>query len=412
MSTLCRHCMHDNAPQARFCAQCGQPLADAERSNAEIPKPFAEAARAIDDLAQHPTVQEASRKAGLVMQQVGAEIDRLSKSEEVKRARQQVGEATDKAVQTVKEQVAGVRRVEPSSAASPAPARKRPCLRCGASNRSVGRFCATCGEPFDVAPASLQYTVAHASDVGQKRSNNEDTVRVWSYAPYGLSAWALLVADGMGGAASGEIASKLVAEVVEQEIANRRNASNPKPSDLERWLRVIVRQANSMVYRQAQANPAQQGMGSTMTLAWLEEDHVTIAQAGDSRAYLIPPAGPFWQITQDHTMVALLVSIGELTLEQAIADPQNSLLYRSVGIAPQIEVDTFVRRVAAGDRLLLCCDGLYRHVPPDELATVARQHADPATACRNLIDLANQRGGEDNISVIVALAQTAPMPAG
>lgn len=411
MSSLCRHCKHDNAPQARFCAQCGQPLAVAERSDAEIPKPLADAARAIDDLVKHPNVQEASRKAGLAVQQVGAEIDRLSKSEEVKRARQQVGEVTGRAVQTVKEQVASPKKLQLSIPRTPAPAKQRLCLRCGTSNRREGRFCASCGAPFEVPPVSLYYTVAKASDTGQKRTNNEDTARVWSNAPDGLSAWALLVADGMGGAASGEIASQRVAQVVEQEIMNRRTVATPKLTDLERWLRVIVRQANSMVYRQAQENPSQQGMGSTTTLAWLEGDHVTIAQVGDSRAYLIPPAGPFWQITQDHTMVALLVSIGELTLEEATADPQNSLLYRSVGIAPQIEVDTFVRRVMAGDRLLLCSDGLYRHVPPEEIATLVRQVADPATACSTLINLANQRGGEDNISVILALAQAAASPA-
>ena len=154
----------------------------------------------------------------------------------------------------------------------------------------------------------MHYIVAQQSDLGQVRGNNEDTTRVWSFAAQGLPAWALLVADGMGGAASGEVASQRVADVVEQEIAARGKAIAPKATDLERWLRIILRQANSAVYRQAQADPALHGMGSTATLAWLEGDRATVAHVGDSRAYLIPPAGPFWHITQDHTMVALLTA--------------------------------------------------------------------------------------------------------
>lgn len=107
-------------------------------------------------------------------------------------------------------------------------------------------------------------------------------------------------------------------------------------------------------------------------------------------------------------MVALLAAIGEMTAEEAAVSPQNNLLYKAIGIAPKVEVDSYRRRVVVGDHLLLCSDGLTRHVPPDEMADVVRRMSDPAAACQTLVALANQRGGEDNISTIVALAQPAP----
>lgn len=412
MTISCPGCRFENSPKARFCARCGSPLEVPDGAEAGIQKALHDAAQSVDDLIKSPSVQEITRKVGDVVQQAGDEIERVVKSDGAQRTFQQIGHVAGQAVKAIKDPLLGAKTSQSPSVSQPATLSQPPCLRCGAANRRDGRFCAACGASLDLAPIALHYVIAQQSDLGQVRSNNEDTARMWSFVAQGLPAWALLVADGMGGAASGEVASQRVAEVVEQEIAARAKATAPKATDLERWLRVILRGANSAVYRQAQADSALHGMGSTATLAWLEGDRATIAHVGDSRAYLIPPAGPFWQITQDHTMVALLAAIGEMTDEEAAASPQNNLLYKAIGVAPKVEIDTYVRRLEAGDRLLLCSDGLIRHVPAGEMAAVVRQHADPAVACQTLVALANQRGGEDNISVIVAQAQAAPTDIG
>lgn len=413
MTVICPGCQAENSPQARFCAHCGIALPANEDAKAVIQNTFNEAAQSVDELISSPAVQDITRKVGAVVQQAGAEIDRAVKSDGTQRVLRQIGNLAEQAVKAAKDPLSSGRAApqKPSDLTSIA-LPQHPCLRCGTLSRRDGRFCAVCGASFELAPLAMHYAVAQLSDVGKVRSNNEDNVQAWSFAAQGLAAWALLVADGMGGAASGEVASQFVVDVVEQEIGARWNAKDPKPLDLERWLRGILRQANSVVYRQARANPALHGMGSTATLAWLEGDLATVAHVGDSRAYLIPPAGPVWQITQDHTMVALLAAIGEMTAEEAAASPQNNLLYKAIGVAPKVEIDTYVRRLEAGDRLLLCSDGLTRHVPAGEMAAIVRQEADPAAACQALVALANQRGGEDNISVIVAQTQATPVDKG
>ena len=412
MTTHCPSCQAENSSQAHFCAQCGSVLPAREGKKAALQRTLNEAALSVDELVTSPAVQDITRKVGDAMQQAGDGIDRALKSDGTQRALHQIGNLAEQAVKAVKEPFSSGKTpqapVDLSSAAMPL----RPCLRCGAQNRPDGRFCAMCGISLEHTPERLHYSVAQLSEIGQVRSNNEDNIGAWSFAAQGLAAWTLLVADGMGGAASGEVASQCVVDVVTQEIGARWNAKDPQPVDLERWLRGVLRQANSAVFRQAQSDPALYGMGSTATLVWLEDDLITVAHVGDSRAYLIPPAGPFWQITQDHTMVALLASIGEMTAEEAATSPQNNLLYKAIGIAPKVEVDSYRRRVVAGDHILLCSDGLTRHVPPDEMAAVVRRTSDPAAACQALVALANQRGGEDNISVIVAQAHAASATSG
>lgn len=412
MTTVCPDCQFENSAQARFCAQCGVALAVPQGAEATLQKKLTQTARSVDEMIKSAAVQEITQKVGDMVQQAGTEIDRTVKSERVQRALQQIGNLAEQTVKAIKDPAASGKESQgPADSVAITPVR-RPCLRCGASNRPDGRFCATCGMGLDLASQPLHYAVAHLSDVGRVRSNNEDSAVAWSFAPHGLPAWTLLIADGMGGAASGEVASQHVVEVVRQEISARWNAKDPTPVDLERWLRGILYQANSVVFSQAKSDPALYGMGSTATLAWLERDLATVAHVGDSRAYLIPPAGRYWQITRDHTMVALLAAIGEMTEDEAAADPQNNLLYKAIGVAPKVEIDSYVRRMVAGDYLLLCSDGLTRHVPAEEMAAIVRQQSDPSAACQALVALANQRGGEDNISVIVAQAHGAPAPIG
>jgi serine/threonine protein phosphatase PrpC len=407
MIKLCQDCHYENGPHARFCASCGRALRK-ESPGAVAQQALDEAAQAVDEMLQSPVIRDFAVKAGEVAQQTSAQFERVAKSDGVQRTLQKLSSLPGQAAKALQES----RKPVAESALPASAARQMPCPRCAALNRQDVRFCAACGVMVQRPAMAIQCVTAYLSDAGQVRSNNEDTVRVWSFVAHGLSAWGLLIADGMGGAASGEVASQCVAEVVQQDLAARIQAVNPTAQDVERWLRVILRQANGAVYRRSQVDPALHGMGSTATLAWLEGDWATVAHVGDSRAYLIPPAGPFWQITQDHTMVALLAAIGEMTAEEAEASPQNNLLYKAIGVAPKVEIDTYVRRLEVGDRLLLCSDGLTRHVPAGEMAAIVRQHADPAAACQALVALANQRGGEDNISVIVSLAQPAPRDSG
>ena len=411
MAKLCQNCHYENGPHARFCAACGRALRK-DSAGAMAQQTLDEAAQAVDELLQSPVVRDLTVKAGEVAQQTGAQLERVAKSDGVQRTLQKLSSLPGQAARALQEsRTPVVEGAAPVAAQKPA-TRPLPCPRCAALNREDGRFCAACGAMVQRPSIAIQYVAEDLSDVGQVRSNNEDTARAWSFVSYGMPAWGLLIADGMGGAASGEVASQCVAEVVQQELAARIQAVNPTAQDVGRWLRVILRQANGAVYRRSQADSALYGMGSTATLAWLEGDWATIAHVGDSRAYLIPPAGPFWQITQDHTMVALLAAIGEMTAEEAAASPQNNLLYKAIGVAPKVEIDIYARRLEVGDQLLLCSDGLTRHVPAGEMAAIVRQHVDPAAACQALVALANQRGGEDNISVIVAQAHATPANSG
>src|SRR5262249_35600306 len=144
-----------------------------------------------------------------------------------------------------------------------------------------------------------------------------------------------------------------------------------------------------------------------LTMALIAGERVHIASVGDSRAYLFNPAGvtedgaTAAQLTSDHSLVARLVDIGQITAEQARTHPQRNLLYRSIGTDPSVEVDTRSEQLEPGDSILLCSDGLVVHVRDEELAQIVLTQPDPARACEQLIALANARGGTDNISVVI-----------
>jgi PPM family protein phosphatase len=154
-------------------------------------------------------------------------------------------------------------------------------------------------------------------------------------------------------------------------------------------------------------------MGTTLTVALLIGDHAHIAQVGDSRAYLFNRSGLSAdgalaaQLTNDHSLVARLVDIGQITAEEARSHPQRNLLYRSLGTDPTVDIDTYSQPLQEGDRLLLCSDGLTNHVEDAELAQIVLEHSAPDAICAKLVALANERGGRDNISVIVVQVSNA-----
>jgi protein phosphatase len=223
------------------------------------------------------------------------------------------------------------------------------------------------------------------SDTGRKRRHNEDS--------YIHSPPIFAVADGMGGALAGELASRLAVEAVERTGTDGADAAVDRVTSL-------VQAANQSVYERSRSDSSVSGMGTTMTLALVEGPTVTIGHVGDSRAYLVR-GGELRQVTNDHSLVAELMRSGKLTAEEAEHHPQRSVITRALGTDPDVDVDTYIVEAEPGDVFLLCSDGLTSMVGNDAiLRTIEERRGDLDGIARTLIDLANKGGGEDNITVV------------
>jgi protein phosphatase len=259
-------------------------------------------------------------------------------------------------------------------------------------------------------PMAPQCLLAGRTDRGLARRTNQDTIEMGTLrSPLGDLVYLGVVADGVGGAYAGERASALAAAIVRNRIelgvlAGRANDDE----SCEQLLREALRAANRQVYQVSRNGMAQQGMGTTLTVALIVGGRAHIAWVGDSRAYLLRAStcsagrSLVAQLTADHSVAARLVEAGRITPEQARTHPQRSLLYRTIGAGATVDIDTVSVRVKPGDRILLCSDGLVEYVSDDELAQIALRQPDPAMACERLLALANQRGGADNSSVVIA----------
>lgn len=231
--------------------------------------------------------------------------------------------------------------------------------------------------------------VGSGSDVGRVRKSNEDAF--WH------DGRLFIVADGMGGHAAGEIASRIATET----IRSWRFPDETAPEEVDRSaVREALLAANQAVYEKAQKDPACRGMGTTLTLALLSSSRATLGHVGDSRAYLIRD-GRLIQLTEDHSVVAELIRSGGLTEEEASAHPFRNLLTRALGTARDVEVDVETVRLEAGDGLLLCTDGLSGVLSDGELLRLASEAADPQSAVVRLLEAANAAGGPDNITAIL-----------
>lgn len=245
------------------------------------------------------------------------------------------------------------------------------------------------------------------TSTGQVRENNEDNIYLWSSEDYALA----VVADGMGGAAAGEEASRLAVEAIETglnpEETSRDVIAAMGDEILARTMAEVIRRGNRNIVHRAASNPELRGMGTTVTLAFVRGMQATIAHVGDSRAYVVDSRNRrILQVTDDHSFVEALVAAGHLTQEQAAEHPMRNVLYRALGQAEDLDVDVYEVHLQANDRLVLCSDGLTRHVKPQEIAEIVLVNRDPDAASQFLIDLANMRGGEDNVSVIVVLVES------
>ena len=225
---------------------------------------------------------------------------------------------------------------------------------------------------------------AGRTDVGRQRSANEDSLVV--------SPPLFAVADGMGGARAGEVASAVAVEAVE----GAKESSEPA----EAQLASIVREANRRIYDLAVADESRRGMGTTLTLAKLHGDEVSLAHVGDSRAYRLR-GGELEQLTRDHSLVAELERSGQITPEVAEHHPQRSIITRALGPEPDVEVDTYTLTGREDDLFLICSDGLTSMISDDEVGSILRSTGPLDAAADELVRAANQSGGKDNITVIL-----------
>jgi protein phosphatase len=234
--------------------------------------------------------------------------------------------------------------------------------------------------------------VAAVTDPGRRRRRNEDS--------YFLEPPLFAIADGMGGAQAGEIASRLA--IVALKEAGGQEGGEQAIVDL-------IQEANRRVYDRSSTDPNTSGMGTTITVALAEDEHVAFGHVGDSRAYLIRDAS-MEQLTEDHSLVNELLKTGRLSREEAESHPQRSVITRALGTDPDVDVDTFTIAAKTGDLFLLCSDGLTDMVDEEWiLDVVERNRQDMDGALRALVNAANKAGGEDNITVVAfEIADEAP----
>lgn len=246
--------------------------------------------------------------------------------------------------------------------------------------------------------------VGWMSDVGRMRDLNEDALYTllteFEQGDERQTVGVFVVADGMGGHEQGERASALAARTVAEEMLRRivvpviSGGSSNAP--LHETMRNAVMNAHSKLLRELP------GAGTTLTVALVVGDSLAIAHVGDSRAYLFRD-GQVEQLTRDHSLVARLVEMGQQSAEDAALDPRRNVLYRALGQSDALEVDFEFQEFGPGSRLLLCSDGLWGQVGKAELERVLRESDDPQRACAELIELANDSGGPDNITAIFIL---------
>ena len=229
------------------------------------------------------------------------------------------------------------------------------------------------------------------TDKGKVREGNEDYILTFK----GYNYYLLIAADGMGGYNAGEVASKMAALEIRDFIYNKFNDYFGQ----EDLLNDAIKDSNKKVYEESQKNSDYKGMGTTITCALIVNDNLYIGHVGDSRAYVINNKG-ISQITEDHSYVQQLINNGSITKNEAINHPQRNLITRAVGTDKNIVVDTFEVKFKDDEMLLLCTDGLTTYLNNDEIYDILNKYKENGIDI--LIDTANERGGTDNISAIVA----------
>jgi serine/threonine protein phosphatase PrpC len=264
------------------------------------------------------------------------------------------------------------------------------------------------------ARGPITVTVRARTDLGRTRDHNEDAFLVADLStrttdltgggphPVGAHGFLLLVADGMGGAAAGELASSMAADLIFRHLIESWNAGDAGSGEaFTRHLREAVEQANERIHSYSADHPDVRGMGTTATVAGVIDGTLYLAQVGDSRGYLVRH-GVATLITKDQSLMQRLVDAGELTEEEAEHSERRNIILQALGPDPKIRVDLTWQELRRGDTLVICSDGLSGQVKREEIAKLVEEQPDLDSLCDQLIMLANERGGPDNITTVVA----------
>lgn len=271
------------------------------------------------------------------------------------------------------------------------------------------------GEATGANSNPIQVSVFGASDVGRVRKNNEDNFVVCNLttgevgmAPpirahqLGARGSLFMVADGMGGEASGEVASQICTATVPKRLyENLKTLGTVSETNFVLLIREAIEFANQIIYQKAQSSPAYRGMGTTTTAATLFGPYLFVAQVGDSRAYLIRNK-QITQLTRDQTFLNYLKDIGAELPADPEKDSRKSILTQAVGTSETLDVKVTYTKVRQGDAILLCSDGMYNMVPQPEILESVNSGAPLPDKCKSLIDKAIAHGGTDNVTVIMS----------
>ncbi len=235
-----------------------------------------------------------------------------------------------------------------------------------------------------------------ATDRGMVRKQNQDTFR---WTKLNDSQFLAVVCDGMGGAKSGDVASKLASEVFEADISQSVEPDIDQQS-IVKMLVDGVKSANRAVYEQSLVSPDFKGMGTTLVAVFLQGSAAYIINVGDSRCYYLSE-GEVSQVTEDHSVVGLMVARGQISEEEARTHPNKNLITRAVGTEPDVECDCFYLGLDQGEYLLLCSDGLSNMVSRPEMLFEITHGENGTQCCQRLIDIAKNRGAPDNVTVVL-----------
>ena len=246
-------------------------------------------------------------------------------------------------------------------------------------------------------------TIGMLTDVGKVRTIDEDSILAANLS-FGVNSESskfllLAVADGMGGHAKGEEASKIALNAIARTVIPELFNDTPFTELLEKG----IQNANQNILDYTAKYPESSGMGTTSVCAVVKGNQVHLANVGDSRAYVISD-DEIRPVTKDHSYVQALVDEGKITQAEAREHPKKNIITKAVGISPSIEADKLILTLGSDESLLLCCDGVIAHLTDEDIHKIINDSPDPQSACQKIVDTANERGGSDNISLIILSA--------
>ena len=246
-------------------------------------------------------------------------------------------------------------------------------------------------------------TIGMLTDIGKVRTIDEDSILAANLS-FGVNSESskfllLAVADGMGGHAKGEEASKIALNAIARAVIPELSNDTPFTELLEKG----IQNANQDILDYTAKYPESSGMGTTSVCAVVKGNEVHLTNVGDSRAYVISD-DEIRGVTKDHSYVQALVDEGKITQAEAREHPKKNIITKAVGISPSVEADKSILTLDSDESLLLCCDGVIAHLTDEDIHKIINDSPDPQSACQKIVDTANERGGTDNISLIILSA--------